>query len=314
LARYQALLTKALHLLERGFQNRLDLVSAEISKQITSTQSESARHALAYGRFEEMMLDSYALIPNIQKVIFRAYDQFGTPRSWQSADIYTNTAKNILAAYLAARDRDLKPVVQKDLEAFKSEAKSSSVESASRNYVKQSFERSYSEALLFKKLFDMEPQYGGDENSSFMIIKSHRSDLVSGVNIVPVATNLQVTLGPTDLETICNIIGWMTSEYLILEYEDEETEFSRHCRELTFRLLSEHLWTFTDAAFEAEIAKSITRAPIAVDALKIATATNGTTSSNAYPPIKRAMDLLVMFDQAMPKERCVSSQSMVRPL
>ncbi|KAK4653700.1 Golgi transport complex subunit 3 [Podospora pseudocomata] len=304
LARYQALLTKALHLLEVGFTNRLNRVSAEISKQILATRSESARHALAYGRFEETLLESYSLIPNIQTVIRNVYDQNGHPQTALNWDIYANTANNIFHAYWAVRERDLKPLIQSDLDAFRSEAKES-VETAARNFVKQCYERSYNEASLFRKIFAIETQYSTDPKSAFTALKSsHAGSLVTGTNVAPVATNLQSVLHNSDLRTVCNITGWVTNEYLLLDFDEDETPFVAHCRELTARLLTEHLWTFTDALFEAEISKSITKAAVAPDSLKIGPVTNNDSSSNAFPPIKRAIELLVMFDQSMPKERC----------
>lgn len=306
LARYQSLLTKALHLLEVGLQNRLDKVSTDISRQILGTQSESARHALAYGRFEEMMLDSYWLIPNVQKVVHQAYDQSGNALSGPNVDIYSNTANNIFQAYIAARDRDLKPIIQHDLDIFKKEAKDASVETASRNFVKQSFERSYNEAMLFAKIFAVEPHYSTDPNSAFVTLKSHQRVMVNATNVVPIASNLQSALQTADLQTICNILGWITNEYLISDYDDEESAFTRHCQELAARLLAEHLWLFTDNAFEAEITKSISKVTVMADSLKIGPVVDGVASSNAYPPVKRALELLIMFDQSMPKERCVS--------
>ena len=301
------MLTKALHLLEVGFTHRLNAVSSEVADQVAATQSESARHAIAYGRFEGTMLESYSLIPNIQRVVYKTYDQLGTPRSTQSFDIYANTTKNIFASYLAARDRDLKPMTHTDSENLKTEAKSASAETACRNFIKQCYERSYDEAVLFTKMFGIKAQYSSDAHSVFTVLKSYRSDLVNGANITPVATNLQSVLAPTDLRTICNVVEWMTNEYLIMEYDEDETAFTRHCRELTARLLTEHLWTFVDAVFEAEIAKSISKVPVMADALKVGPVVNGVASSNAYPPVKRALELLLMFDQSMPKERCVGA-------
>ncbi|KAK3941348.1 oligomeric Golgi complex subunit 3 [Diplogelasinospora grovesii] len=312
LARYQALLTKALHLLEVGFTNRVEKVSSEISKQILATQSESARHALAYGRFEETLMESYSLIPNIQTVVLRAYDRAGQAKSGDpSFDTFSNTAKNLFQAYWTIRDRDLKPITQHDLDTFKAEVKELSVETAVRNYTKQCFERSYNEASLFGRIFALEPQFSSDSSSAFAALKPHKLSLVNGTNIAPVAANLQSVLGSSNLQTICNVVGWVTNEYLLLDYDEEETGFARHCRELTARLLTEHLWTFTDAVFEAEIAKSITKAVDPPDALKIGPLTNGVASSNAYPPVKRALELLVMFDQSMPKERCQRNSPVV---
>lgn len=299
-------MTKALHLLEVGLQTRLDKVSADISRQIAATQSESSRHALAYGRFEEMMLDSYYLIPNVQKVVHQAYDQAGNALSGTNSEIYANTANNIFQAYIAARDRDLRPIIQHDLDTFKKEAKETSVETATRNFVKQSFERSYNEAMLFAKLFAVEPHYSTDPNSAFVTLKSHQRIMVNATNVVPIASNMQSALQAADLQTICNILGWITNEYLISDYDEEESAFSRHCQELAARLLAEHLWTFTDNAFEADIAKSISKVTVLPEALKIGPVVDGVASSNAYPPVKRALELLVMFDQSMPKERCVS--------
>ena len=299
---------KALHLLEVGFISRLDSVSAEISRQVAATQSESARHALAYGRYEEMLTESYSLIPNVQRVIRSAYNQNGFPVAGPNFEVYANTANNLFHGYLTARDRDLKPITQQELQGFKTEAKGAAIETFSRNFVKQCFERSYNENSLFRKIFSIEPQYSTDPKSAFVILKSQHRALVTGVNIAPIATNLQLVLQGSDLQVICNMVGWLTNEYALLEYDEDETPFTTHCRDLTGRLLTEHLWVFTDAFFEVEIAKSITRAVVAPDALKIGPPANGDASSNAFPPVRRAVELLGMFDQAMPKERCVRSQ------
>lgn len=304
LARYTALLTKALHLLEVGFVNHLNKVSAEISRQVGATQSESARHALAYGRFEEMVLESYSLIPNVQAVVQSAYEPDGQPAPSPNAGIYANTASNMFHSYWAVRERDLKPIIQHDLDVFKEEAKES-IESASRNFVKQCFERSYNEAGLFRSIFSIDAHYSTDPDSAFAVLKAQRS-ILTGANVAPIAANLQSVLQTSDLQTICNLVGWVTNEYLLPEYDEDETPFVGRCRELAARLLAEHLWTFTDAFFEGEIAKSITKAAVPPEALKIGPVTNGDIASNAFPPIQRALELLVLFDQSMPKERCVS--------
>ncbi|KAL2023704.1 hypothetical protein VTK56DRAFT_1418 [Thermocarpiscus australiensis] len=303
LARYQALLTKALHLLEVGFNNHLSKVSAETSRQVAATQSESARHAFAYGRFEEMMLDSYSLIPNVQTVIRSAYGEDGQPSSAPNSDIYANTANNLFRSYWAARDRDFKPIIQQDLDTFKTESKES-IETAARNFVKQCFERSYSEASLFRNIFSIEARYSADPKSAFAALKSHQRSVLTGTTVAPIASNLQSVLQTSDLQTVCNVVGWVFNEYLDVEYDEEETPFVSLCRELAARLLAEHLWAFTDAFFEAEIAKSISKAVVPPEALKIGPVTNGFAASNAFPPVKRALELLVMFDHSMPKERC----------
>lgn len=254
-----------------------------------------------------MMLDSYSLIPNVQRVIHHAYDQTGNAVSGANFDIYSNTANNVFQAYIAARDRDLRPIIQHDLDAFKKEAKDTSVETASRNFVKQSFERSYNEAMLFAKIFAVEPHYSTDPNSAFVTLKSHQRVMVNATNVVPIANNLQSALQTAELQTICNILGWIANEYLLGEYDEDESQFTRHCQELAARLLAEYLWTFTDAAFEAEIAKSISKITVLPEALKIGPVVDGVVSSNAYPPVKQALELLSMFDQSMPKERCVSA-------
>lgn len=307
LARYQSLMTKALHLLEVGFDSRLDKVSAEISPKIAATHSESARHALAYGRFEELMAESYSLLPNVRKVVLNAYDHAGNARLGPNFDVYSNTVNSIFQAYLNARDRLLRPSIQHDFDAFKAEAKGDSVESAARNLVKECFERAYSEETLFTTIFSVEPAYNPDPISVYSVLKSNNRTAVNPVNIVPLATALQSALQSAPLQTICNVVGWVTNEYLLVEYdEDGETGFTRHCRELAARLLTEHLLALADRAFEAEIDKSIARAAVGPEALTIGpVAANGVASSNAYPPIRRALELLVMFDQCMPKERSV---------
>ncbi|KAI1137684.1 Sec34-like family protein [Hypoxylon sp. FL0543] len=306
LARYQSLLTKALHLLEVGFTGHLDRISSDLAKQIVATQSESARHALAYGRFEGMVFEADGLVANAQRVIRSCYDELGNPIPGQNFDYYSNTALSIFSSYTDVRDRDLRPMTQHDLEVFRKEAKEINAETACRNFIKQCYERSYDEASLFAKIFSIDPQYNVDPQSAYAALKAHPKALVNATNISPIATTLQSVLQTSELQTVCNLLGWITNEYLLLEYDEEETRYSIHCHDLTARLLLEHLWPLTDNAFEAEVTKSILKAPISPDSLKIAPVVNGVASSNAHPITKRALELLAMYDQAMPKERSSS--------
>ena len=290
-----------------GFAGHLEQISSDISKQIASTQSDSARHALAYGRFEQMVLEADGLIANVQRVIQSCYDQSGNPRLGQKFDYYSNTAINIFSSYSTVRDRDLRPITSHDLDVFKKETKEASVETACRNFIKQCYERSFNEAELFAKIFSIDPQFSMDAQSAYAALKSHQRALVNPANVTPIATTIQSVLQSGELHTMCNLLAWITNEYLLLEYDDEETRYSLHCHELTARLLTEHLWPLTDASFEAEVTKSISKAPIATDVLKITPVVNNVVSSNAYPVTKRALELLAMYDEAMPKERSVSS-------
>ncbi|KAK7757339.1 Golgi transport complex subunit 3 [Diatrype stigma] len=311
LARYQSLLTKALHLVEVGFANHLEHISSEIAKQIASTQSDSARHALAYGRFEQMVLEADGLIANVQRVIQSCYDDLGNPKAGQSFDYYSNTAINIFSCYSDVRDRDLRPITTHDLDVFRKEVKEASVETACRNFIKQCYERSFNEADLFAKIFSIETQYSTDDQSAYTVLKSHQKALVSAANITPVATTLQSALQTSELHTICNLLSWITNEWLLLEYEEDETRYALHCHGLTARLLTEHLWPLTDASFEAEVTKSISRAPISTESLNFTPVVNGVASSNAYPVTKRALELLAMYDEAMPKERSQKSSPVI---
>ncbi|KAF6825528.1 golgi complex component [Colletotrichum plurivorum] len=311
LARYESLLTKALHLLEVGFTNRLDNISSEIASQIAGTKSEATRHAIAYGRFEETILDSYSLIPNIHKVVDSVYDQYGLPIDGVAKAIYSNTTSNLFQVYLGVRDRDLKPVVQHDLDEFRKEIKELSVETASRNYIKQTFERAFNESNLFAKIFGLRLQWSSDHESAYAVLKANSRSLVNPTNLVPLAANLQSALQTADLDTICSVVGWLTNEYLVLDYDEEESPFARQCRELSARLLTEHLWVFTDSFFEAEVTKTITKAVVKDDTLVIPPVVDGVSSSNAFPIVKQALKLLSMYDQAMPKERSQKNSQVV---
>ncbi|KAI1504113.1 Sec34-like family protein [Biscogniauxia marginata] len=311
LARYQSLLTKALHLLEIGFTSHLDRVSAEVSKQITATQSEAARHALAYGRAEEMILTADGLVANVQRVVRSCYDQLGNPITGQNFDYYSNTAVNIFSSYSDVRDRDLRPITQHDLEVFRKETKEVNAETACRNFIKQCYERSFNEAALFAKIFSIEPQYSMDTQSAYTALKTQHKALVNAANVAPIATNLQSVLQTSELQAICNLLGWITNEYLLLEYDEEETRYSVHCHDLTARLLMEYIWPFTDNCFEAEVTKSISKTLISPESLKITPIINGVASSNAHPIAKRALELLALYDQAMPKERSQKSSPVI---
>lgn len=287
-------------------------MSAEISKQIASTQSEASRHAIAYGRFLELVLRSDALIPNVQTIVRKTFDRHGNPTSITSFDIYSNTVSGMFRSYLTIRDRDLKPVIVRELEQFKSDVKASSAETASRNFVKLSFERAFEETALFSKIFGITPHFSTDSTSASALISGYQRALVNVANIKPIAVTLQSVLSAANLGTLTSVVGWLANEYLIEDYEDEDTDFMLLCRELAARLLSEHLWPYTDAAVEVEVSKSITKATIAPESLKIGPVVNGVASSNAHPIVKRALELLTMYDQAMPKERSVCLTALLR--
>lgn len=254
-----------------------------------------------------MVLEADGLVANVQRVIQSCYDHSGNPKLGQSFDYYSNTAINIFSSYSDVRDRDLRPITTHDLEVFRKEVKEASVETACRNFIKQCYERSFNEADLFAKIFSIDTQYSTDDQSAYTALKSHQKALVSAANIAPVATTLQSVLQTSELHTICNLLAWITNEWLLLEYEEDETRYALHCHGLTARLLTEHLWPLTDTSFEAEVTKSISRAPISAEALNFTPVVNGVASSNAYPVTKRAVELLAMYDEAMPKERSVSS-------
>lgn len=280
---------------------------SELGRQIAATQSDSARHALAYGRFEEMIMETYSLIPNIQKLFRVVYDQYGRrAEGTRETTQYADAATNILRTYLTTRDRDLRAMTQHDLEEFRKETKSLSVETAARNYIKQGFERMYDEESLFIKVFNMEPNWSSAPTSAFQALTTINTAMVHPGHLAPIGSAIQSALQTANLQVICSVTGWLASEYSIAEIDEEESPFFLKCREYAARLLAHHLWPFTDKAFDAEITKSISKGSAPDSALKIGPVEGGVSSSNAYPLVKRANELLVMFDQSMPKERSVS--------
>ncbi|EQL01982.1 Sec34-like family protein [Ophiocordyceps sinensis CO18] len=312
LARYNALLAKALHLLDHAFTGRLEKVSSEIARQIAATKSESARHALAYGRFEEMMTDSYSLLPNIQRAIGCAYDPYGRPvEASPVSGVYANSAASMFRTYLTTRDRDLKTMTLHHVEEFQREVKTLSVETACRNLMKQSFEKMYNEDGLFSRVFNVEPMWNSTAESAFQAIKAINTSMAHPGNLAPLAASLQTVLQTADLQAVCHVVGWLADEYSISESDDEESASLRKYREYAARLLVDHLWSFTDGAFAAEVTKSISKAPMQDGALKIEPAVEGAASSKAYPVVRRAIELLAMFDQTMPKERSTKNSSVV---
>ncbi|KAF4126038.1 conserved oligomeric Golgi complex subunit 3 [Geosmithia morbida] len=319
LARYSALLTKALHLLDHGFTARLDKTMTDIGKQIANTQSESARHALAYGRFEEMMADTYALIPNVRRVVRSAFDQYGRPKEVSSTssaaaaahatsirESYSSAASNMFHTYLTTRDRHLKPMTQHDLDEHAKEVKELSVETASRNLVKQCFERIYSEGKIFTHIFGVEPAWSSVPESAFQIIKAVNTFMPHPGHLSPLGMALQSSLQSAagGLQTTCAVVGWLASEHSVSEVEEDETPFFRKSKEYAAQLLVWNMWPFADACFDAEITKVITKATVQDTALTVA-------QSDAYPLVKKAMDLLARFDQAMPKERSAKDSPVV---
>lgn len=275
----------------------------DIGRQIAGTTSESARHALAYGRFEEMMADTYSLLPNVRRVVRCAFDQYGRPRETTSAGggsggAYASAASNMFHTYLTTRDRHLRPMTQHDLDEYKEEVKTLSVETASRKMVKQCFERLYSEDHLFTRIFGIEPAWSSVPESAFQMIKAVNTTMAHPGHLSPLGAALQPNLQTAGLQTTCAVAGWLASEYTVSETDEDESPFFRKTKEYAAQLLVWNIWPFTDSCFDAEVNKSITKATVQDAALTQA-------QSNAYPLVKKAMELLAMFDQAMPKERSV---------
>lgn len=253
------------------------------------------------------MAESYSLLPNIRKVVRSAYHAYGQPvEATTTTATYVNAITTIFRTYLTTRDRDMKLMTQHDIDEYQKEVKSLSIETASRNFIKQLFERMYSEDGLFTKIFNIELVWSPSPESAFQAVKLVNTSMVHPGNIVPLATNLQAVLQTAQLQVTCNVVGWLANEYGVVEVEEDESPSFRKYREYAARLLADHLWPFTDNLFEAEITKSLTKAPAQDSHLKISPVVGGVASSNAYPLVKRAIELLAMFDQAMPKERSVS--------
>ncbi|EGX96670.1 Golgi complex component Cog3, putative [Cordyceps militaris CM01] len=313
LARYNALLTKCLHLLDHGFTTRLEKASSDIARQLSATKSESTRHALVYGRFEEMLSDSYALLPNIHKVTRRVYDQYGRFDSGiRNSSIFSSSTLSMLRTYITTRDRDTKTLTLRDVEEYQREIKDLSLETASRNYIKQTLERVHNENSLFVKVFNIEPTWNTAQDSVFQSIKTVHTTMVHPGNLQPMAAQLQAVFATADIQSVCNVVGWIANEYGISENDEEEDAIApKQYREYAARLLVDHLWPFVDNAFEAEISKSITKGTVTDDALKIGPVVDGVSSSNAYPLVQKAVELLRMFDHAMPKERSSQNSQVV---
>lgn len=254
-----------------------------------------------------MMVDSYSLLPNMRRIVRSAYHAYGQPvEASETSATYANAVNTIFRTYFTTRDRDLKVMAQHDLGEYQKEVKSLSVETASRNFIKQLFERMYSEDVLFTKIFNIELAWSPFPESAFQAVKLVNTTMVHPGNIVPLATNLQAVFQNAQLTETCSIVGWLAHEYAVADLDEDESPSFRKYREYAARLLADHLWPFTDNLFEAEIVKSITKAPTQDDSLKISPVADGVASSNAYPLVKRAIELLAMFDRAMPKERSVS--------
>lgn len=254
-----------------------------------------------------MMLDSYALIPNVHRVVRRAYEIYGRrEENCTNFETYANTANNIFHTHFTTRDRDLKTLTQADIEEFQKEVKSLSAETASRNFIKQCFERIYNEENVFLRLFDVEPVWTTALDSVFQALKGINTTIAHPGNLQPVATNLQTVLQAASLQITCNVIGWLTNEYLMAESDELESPYFSKCKQYASQLLVHHLWPMVDTLFDAEVYKSISRAAVQDSALKIGPVIGGVASSNAYSPVKQAIKLLAMYENCMPKERAVS--------
>ncbi|RDW67965.1 hypothetical protein BP6252_09361 [Coleophoma cylindrospora] len=325
-ARYISLLDRALNLVHLAVSKALRDVSENVSKQVSSTDTnETKEYALLYGSFENVLND---LGDQVETLLtgteFTFREDSGTKAYHQS---YHHIFEQILDDWIRSR-QIVGTVVQKNLQKFasnqakqKSAADSSTADSdfqsLSRRCIQYAFEMSDNERKLLDRIFQDGPFLARYTRNGAQYAEKLEQNCLS--HTTTLFNFLKPHLNTGTMSQICDLVSWVETTYLLDGYEDmdhggrrystrEDTE--EYLRHLAQFLLNEHLWDLQDSLFLAAAADLQSFKPTPED-LKIKGAPAnpglgdkvadpetlaGLGLTKAYPTVKIAVNLLVMYN------------------
>jgi hypothetical protein len=325
------------------FSSALRDVSDDVSKQLRSKDlSETAEYILLYAKYEAVI---EKLGPELQRLLTTSEFAFGsvgdindrTPYIHQYHELY----KQLVESFLKSRE-SVGPVVLKNLRNFStSDPKpDTDFKSFARRCVQYVFDICFNEFKLIEKFFLGGPllqRYSTETLDTFGDY-TKRLEKSRLLHVAALHTFLTPYLSSGDLHRVCDLVNWLETMYMTaLEGQDEEDHLQVH-RSTAQVLLNDYLWQLSDALF-IKAASELEHFKPSQEDLKIATLSaspltdetnkssasrdvdprlhidhgahnpSGSGVSNAYPTVKIAVELLVMYNDSMydrPVSHCLS--------
>lgn len=328
--RYTSLLQRSLNLIQMAFSSAMKDVSDDVAKQLKAKdQNETTQYILLYGKYESL---AEGLEPQIKKLLSSAEYAFGRKEDKHSRSPYVQEYhelfRQILEAYLKGRE-PVGPLVLKNLRQYaNTEPKpDKDFQLFAHRCVQHVFDICRDEMQLIDKFFFNGPiltNYSNGESSVALGNYAEKLEENRLSHIKTLHTFLIPYLSNGDLHRICNLLNWLETTYLGSIDTEEERDSSQNVhRSAAQCMLSEFLWPLSDSLF-IKAASEFEHFKPSADDLKIGglvpeeskkfdavqkvdnniqiandPQTPAAPVSTAYPTVKTAVSLLVMYNDSM---------------
>lgn len=331
--RYLSLLERSLNIVQGVFSSALKEVSDDVAKQLKAKEhNETAEYILMYGRYESLAED---LDPPLKTLLNSAEFAFGqkgdkVPRE-SYIERYHELYKQLVDAFLRSRE----PVGQLLLKNLKKFADSDPKPDTdfnlfSRRCVQDVLDVCHHELELAIKFFHHGPilseypelKARGTYGNYIESLEQNRLSHIRSLH-----TFLTPYLSNGDLHRVCDLVNWLENKYLISVEGGDENDSPQEYKTCAQVLLSEYLWPLSDSLF-IKAAMEIEHFKPSPDDLKLSTSKAqhiyneankgitgksenakvqigqeahepGSTVASAYPTVKTAVRLLIMYNDNM---------------
>ena len=312
-------------------------MSDDVSKQLKAKdQNATAEYILLYGKYEAILSNLGFPIEKLLKTTEFAFGEMGSKSRSLYIGQWHELYRQLLESYIKARE-PVVPQVLKNLRKFADTdpKPDTDFKSFSRRCVQYVFEICHNERILLESFFQDGPLLTEYQDLTPWNKSGDYADKLEENRVSHLAAlhNLLTPyLSNGDLQRICDLINWLETMYMATNDEDLENDRSREDRRATAQaLLSKHLWPLSDALF-LKAATEIQYFKPSQDDLKFTIksasaladekSSNGqgidgkvqiydsriSTVSNAFPTVKTAVKLLVMYNDGV-YDRPVSHSS-----
>ena len=299
-----------------------------MSKQLKAKdQNETAEYILLYGKYETILSNLGSPIKKLLKTTEFAFGEIGSKSRSSYIGQWHELYRQLLESYIKARE-PVGPQVLKNLRKFAvtDPKPDTDFKSFARRCVQYVFDICHNERALLESFFQDGPLLADYQDLSPWNKSGDYADKLEENRVSHLATlhNLLTPyLSNGDLQRICGLISWLETMYMATNDEDLENDRSREDRRATAQaLLSKHLWPLSDALFlkaatEIQYFKpsqddlNFTIKPAAAFADEKTANGHGvdgkvqiydsrtSTVSNAFPTVKTAVKLLVMYNDGV---------------
>jgi len=317
-----------------AFSSVLRDVFDDVSKQLKAKEhNETAEYILLYGKYEAIAED----LDSPLKTILRSREfSFGCKGDEldQSSYIeqYHELYRQILDSFLKFRE-PVGQVLLKNLKKFAAGDPKPDTEFNlfARHCVQHVLDLCHHELKLAEKFFAGGPilaEYPAQASWNAAGGYEEKLEQNRSVHIKSLHVFLTPYLSNGDLHRVCDLVNWLENIYLAPLEGSEDSDTPQEYRRAAHVLLNDHLWPLSDILF-IKAAAEIEHFKPTADDLRITTdemiktkgsknddlkvkivgdsqTTAGSTISSAYPTVKTAVGLLVMYNDSM-YDRPVSS-------